>query len=111
MLLHDDGAGIYSLGRQANSIRSHNYIYGIKPSPYIGGYPTAGIYPDNGSCYITVENNVLDTTFNAFYGLNPPNYHNIFQNNYYNVPFGRILGTDTDGEPGQCFGPLSFKYD
>jgi len=60
---------------------------------------------------LTGQKPVFRGALNAFYGLNPVNYNNIFQNNYYNIPFGRILGTDTDGDPGQCFGPVSFKYD
>jgi hypothetical protein len=90
MQLHDDGGGIYSLGRMDASNFHHNYVSGIAPSAYNGGYSIVGIYLDNGSCHKTVENNVFDSTTAAFLAVNPPNYHNTFQNNYYNVGVGQI---------------------
>lgn len=94
MQLLDDGGGIYSLGRQDNSNYHHNYIYNLAGSPYQGGYPIAGIYFDNGSCYKTGEYNVLNNTTNAFFASNPPNHDNILQYNYYNVTWGNT-GSNT----------------
>lgn len=88
--LHDDGAGIYSLGRQDSSIYSHNYIHNLAGSKYNGGAPIVGIYFDNGSAYKIAEHNVLDWTENAFYANNPPNHDNLFTCNYHNTAFGNI---------------------
>jgi hypothetical protein len=85
MQLQDDGGGIYSLGRMPNGNFHHNYIYNIKKSKYSGGYPFAGIYLDNGSCYKTVENNVISKTVNSFFAANAPNHDNIIQNNFSDV--------------------------
>ena len=95
MQLHDDGAGIYSLGRMTNGVFSGNYVYEIQPSPYNGGNPFAGIYLDNGSCYKTVQSNVCDRTQNAFYAINTPNHDNTFDYNYYNVPLGSVSSQNT----------------
>lgn len=88
--LHDDGAGIYTLGYMPGTTIRDNYIYGIKPSAYYGTYPLAGIYLDNGSAAKTVFDNVLDDTTNAFYARNKPNHDNTFVQNYHNVPIGTI---------------------
>ena len=66
MRYHDDGAGIYTLGRQGNSRSgdSHsrireNYIHDIQRAPIAGSSPIAGIYNDQGSNLIRVERNVI----------------------------------------------------
>jgi hypothetical protein len=88
MQLHDDGAGIYSLGRMDGTVIHNNYIHSLLPSPNQGGFPIAGIYPDNGSCFKTVKDNVLDNTNHAFYAYNQPNHDNVFQDNFFNCTFG-----------------------
>lgn len=59
MQLHDDGAGIYSLGAMQSTVFKGNYIYDIVPSAISGGMPISGIYMDEGSSYKTMDGNVL----------------------------------------------------
>jgi hypothetical protein len=102
MQLHDDGGGIYTLGRMPNSNFHNNYISHIVRSSYQGGNPFAGIYLDNGSCYKTVENNVLDSTFSAFYAINAPNHDNTIHNNYYNVIYGDVSNDNVTSNNEFC---------
>ena len=51
MALFYDGAGIYTLGSQPNTFVHHNYVHDI-----LYGH---GLYTDQGSRYITYENNVF----------------------------------------------------
>jgi hypothetical protein len=95
MQLHDDGGGIYSLGRMTNGMIAGNYIYGITPSSFQGGAPIVGIYLDNGSCYKTVQSNICDLVPEAFFASNPPNYSNTFQYNFHNGPLGNIAVLNT----------------
>lgn len=88
MRLHDDGAGIYSLGSMQDSFISDNHISDIAASAYNGSYPIAAIYLDNGSRYKVVSGNVIDSTIKAFYARNPTNRENAFLNNFHNVPLG-----------------------
>ncbi len=91
MQLHDDGAGIYTLGKMVGSTFENNYIHDFVLSPYSGGNPLAGIYLDNGSAFKLIQNNVLDNTSKAFYSFNVPNHDNQFKRNYYNhVSMGKI---------------------
>jgi len=89
MRLLCDGAGVYSLGKMKNSIINNNYIFNLTRSPYAWETTIAGIYLDNGSCFKTVDKNVLNNTNETFYAANPPNHDNILSNNYYNVDFGK----------------------
>jgi hypothetical protein len=95
MQLHDDGGGIYSLGRMTNGMIAGNYICGINPSAYHGGSSICAIYLDNGSCYKTVQSNICDRIPEAFFASNPPNYGNTFQQNFYNSPLGSISAQNT----------------
>ena len=90
MKLLDDGAGIYTLGRMDNTRIQYNYIHSIRPSPYQGTNPIAGIYLDNGSTGKRVEYNVIMKVPEAFYAMNPPNYGNLFRRNYYTKRPGAI---------------------
>ncbi|MDQ1913672.1 right-handed parallel beta-helix repeat-containing protein [Paenibacillus sp. GD4] len=68
MQLHDDGGAIYTLGRQPGTIVDRNYIHDLSKSAYAMGYPVAGLYLDNYSEYIRVQNNVqssIDTASGA----------------------------------------------
>jgi hypothetical protein len=79
----DDGAGIYTLSKQPGTLISENYIHDIKRSPWAGLWPIAGIYLDNGSDLITVENNVLKNVEKKIH-LNlgtPAGSNNQFRNN------------------------------
>lgn len=53
-----DGAGIYTLSSQSNSVCSENYIE--NRTALARGYGWAGIYFDEGSRYFSVEKNVIE---------------------------------------------------
>lgn len=73
-----DMGGIYLLGRQAGTVVSENRIHHIICANY-GGW---GIYTDEGSSDITVENNVVfhtqNSSFHQHYGRNNTVRNNIF---------------------------------
>ncbi len=54
-----DGGGIYTLSRQPNSLIKANYIHDIRQSPWVVGHESGGIFMDEGSGGITLENNVF----------------------------------------------------
>lgn len=85
MNLLDDGGGIYTLSKQPGTYISENHIHDIRRSPWAGLYAVAGIYLDNGSDWITVENNVfqnVEVKIHQNTGSNSPvGAHNIFVNN------------------------------
>jgi len=60
MQKHDDGAAIYTLGRQPGSIIADNYIHDITRAPFAGDYPVKGIYLDEGSVEFTLASNLVD---------------------------------------------------
>jgi hypothetical protein len=92
--LLEDGAGIYTLSKQPGSFISDNYIHDIRGSPWRGfDAPVAGIYLDEGSSSITVQNNVVE---NVDLGLYLQSYgttavDNIIVNYIYDV-VGNISG-------------------
>ncbi|WKN40702.1 right-handed parallel beta-helix repeat-containing protein [Tunicatimonas pelagia] len=55
-----DGGGIYTLGRQRNTVIKENYIHHIGKHKRAIGAPNNGIFFDEGSRHITVTNNVLE---------------------------------------------------
>jgi hypothetical protein len=59
MRIHDDNGGIYTLGRQRGTIISRNYVHDVRRGAWAGEWAVAGVYLDNYSSYITVEDNVL----------------------------------------------------
>lgn len=77
-----DMGGIYTLGIQPDTVISGNVIYNVGCYEGATGYGGWGIYLDEGSSYITVENNlVYDCSSNCFhqhYGEN-----NLIQNNIF----------------------------
>jgi hypothetical protein len=76
-LLSDMG-GVYTLGVQPGSVIRGNLIHGVRAAGY-GGW---AIYPDEGSSFITIEDNVaFDTTghvFHQHYGNENRVWNNIF---------------------------------
>lgn len=91
MGLHDDGGGIYTLGKIPGMKMHGNYIHSIQRSPYAGNYGICGIYLDNGSCQKLVAGNVIDGVEAAFFSGNKPNYDNTFERNYYNCKLAKII--------------------
>jgi hypothetical protein len=59
MQLHDDGAGIYTLSLQPGTVVSENWVHDIRRSYWAESYPVAGVYLDQGSSLILVEDNVI----------------------------------------------------
>lgn len=82
-----DMGGIYTLGIQPNTVLSGNVIYNVGCYGGETGYGGWGIYLDEGSTQITVENNLVydcsSQTFHQHYGRN-----NIIRNNIF------AFGTD-----------------
>jgi hypothetical protein len=85
-VLNDFGA-IYTLGMQPGTVISENLIHDIQKDHY----GSAGIYLDEGSSYIVVENNicynVYDLAFTIHYGK-----ENIIRNNIFAFSNSGIAG-------------------
>jgi hypothetical protein len=59
MRLHDDGGGIYNLGRSAGMRVFENWIHDVvRSTNWAMSFPVAALYLDNYSEFITVEHNV-----------------------------------------------------
>lgn len=83
MGLLEDMGGIYTLGVQPETRLRHNHIHHIEcHAPDDGGYGGWGIYPDEGSSYILIENNLCHHTtdggFHQHYGRENRVRNNIF---------------------------------
>ncbi len=91
MGLHDDGGGIYTLGKIPGMKIHDNYVHDIVRSKFSGNYGICGIYLDNGSCFKLVQDNVIENVEAAFFSGNKPNYKNTFDRNYHNGPLARII--------------------
>jgi hypothetical protein len=59
MNLLDDGAGIYTLSKQHNSLIEENHIYNLVRNTWAGYYEIAALYLDEQSEGITMRNNVV----------------------------------------------------
>ncbi len=68
--LHDSG-GIYTIGQNPGTTINQNYVRGI-PDKSTG--PTYGLHNDEGSAYITENDNVLDINPNVTYTINCEDY-------------------------------------
>jgi hypothetical protein len=64
--LHDSGA-VYTLGQMKTTVINENYVKGI-PNNSTG--PTYGLHNDEGSAYITENDNVLDIDKGVTYTIN-----------------------------------------
>jgi hypothetical protein len=77
-----DGGAIYLLSRQPGTVVAGNYLHDIFRSPWSQPGPAAGVYLDNGSSQITVEDNrierVQDPVYEQTIGL--PAYDNTIRN-------------------------------
>jgi hypothetical protein len=67
MKLYDDGGGIYTLSLQPGTRIVNNWLHDITRGKWAQDYPVAGIYQDNNSGYIWVQDNVLTDITNRFY--------------------------------------------
>lgn len=70
--LHDSGA-VYTLGQQPGTNINSNYVRGIPPNT---SGPTYGLHNDEGSAYITENDNVLDINPGVTYTINCENFGN-----------------------------------
>lgn len=68
--LHDSGA-IYTIGQMPGTNIDQNYVKGIPPATT---GPTYGLHNDEGSAYITENDNVLDIDPNVKYTINCEDY-------------------------------------
>ncbi len=64
--LHDSGA-IYTIGQNPGTVINENYVNGIPPNT---SGPTYGLHNDEGSAYITENDNVLDIDPGVTYTIN-----------------------------------------
>lgn len=98
-LIHDvmqvlwDGAAIYTLGAQPGSHVHHNLIHDV---PF--GH---GIYTDEGSSYILIEDNVI-YNIGKFGHFHHYGHHNVLRRNIYaHIGTGTLLGVEVkDKETG-----------
>ncbi|HEX2660240.1 MAG TPA: right-handed parallel beta-helix repeat-containing protein, partial [Polyangia bacterium] len=68
--LHDSGA-VYTLGQMQGTVINQNYVKGI---PNNSSGPTYGLHNDEGSAYITENDNVLDIDKGVTYTINCEDY-------------------------------------
>jgi hypothetical protein len=68
--LHDSGA-VYTIGQNPGTVINQNYVKGI---PNNSSGPTYGLHNDEGSAYITENDNVLDIDKNVTYTINCEDY-------------------------------------
>jgi hypothetical protein len=79
--LMSDGGGIYTLSRQPGTLIAENYVHDFVRLPTHGAFPIAGIYLDEGSNLITVQDNVIINTGDESIFQNGVGPSNTFANN------------------------------
>jgi hypothetical protein len=65
--LMDDGACLYTLSRQDETLIVENHFHELTRSPWAGHHPHYSLYFDQGSKNITAENNVLHHNSRDYY--------------------------------------------
>ena len=75
-----DMGGIYTLGNQPGTVLSGNVIHNVAADPDEGGYGGWGIYLDEGSAYILVENNLSYNCGSDAYHLHYGSYNTVRNN-------------------------------
>ena len=75
-----DMGGIYTLGSQPNTVISGNVIHNVSADPEEGGYGGWGIYLDEGSSYMLVENNLVYSCGSDSYHLHYGSYNTVRNN-------------------------------
>jgi len=75
-----DMGGIYTLGNQKGTVISGNVIHNVAADPDEGGYGGWGIYLDEGSAYILVENNLAYACGSDSYHLHYGSYNTVRNN-------------------------------
>ncbi len=91
MLMLDDGAPIYVLGRNPGMMIEQNFISGVRRTAYAGNNPVPGIYIDESGADMTVRENVLDIGTTTAFFVSPSNTHrNELIGNWYTGPLGAI---------------------
>jgi hypothetical protein len=76
-----DGGGIYTLSRQPGTQIVGNHIYDLRRPPTAGGFTNGGIFLDDGSNLITVQDNVLHNVEDMNVKLNNTGTGNVIRNN------------------------------
>lgn len=90
MELHDDGGGIYTLGRIPGTVIKGNYISDIQASSVQGGNDIAAIYLDQGSRGKRIINNVIEDCPKAVTAKNSQISANYFEHNWYDCRWGTV---------------------
>jgi parallel beta-helix repeat protein len=98
--LLEDGGGIYTLSKQPGTVLKSNYIYDVPNSKYSFCCSTQGIFLDEYSSYMTLENNVLDGTGHIGIVFHWAHDNTLINNTILNTPtlysdsgrFNNILG-------------------
>lgn len=111
MELHDDAAGVYTLGRMDGSVIERNYIHDVQRSRWAERFSCSGIYLDEGSMGYTIRDNVLE-------GLEEPLHENtasvVAGENAYSNNNGHDALIISQAGPDQAFRKIphgSFKVD
>lgn len=96
MQRNHDGAAIYVLGRHTDSQIKGNYISGC-----INGM--GGIYPDEGSCYWVIEENVMEEINISLHPWSSNQHDITMKNNYTTAPYYVIGAKNSTMENTELF--------
>lgn len=76
-----DGGAIYTLSRQAGTEIAQNFIHDVTRPATAGGFRNGGVFLDDGSNFITVQDNVFQNVEDMKIKLNNTGTSNIIRNN------------------------------